>query len=350
MRKDPYRIFAKAEERRARSRFLEAVPLYIEALRLSSYDRELKMNCSFSLGDTYRMVGEFARASVCYREAAREARILDEDIKVYDALIGLGLSLRAQSEAGDAIRILKRCLEGYGRYGDRAGRAFALWALGGALRIKGEINRAIRCFRDALALFQALRDPSGRGYCLTGLGGASRVAGRAGDSLKYYRDANRVFRRLNDTFGIAYSYCGIANALRMKGDFKGALSYFKEAKREYRKIGDRVSYAYTLWGEGTALQMLGRDVKALKDFHEAGRLFKETKDRRGAIYCSISVGQLLIKKGGKGAGRGGRGGVRMLKDALKKALALGLKVEADYSRMALRTAVKNPEALPLNLA
>ena len=47
-----YAIFDRAEKKRALSKFLDAIPLYIEAMRLSGNDRELKMSCSFALGDT----------------------------------------------------------------------------------------------------------------------------------------------------------------------------------------------------------------------------------------------------------------------------------------------------------
>lgn len=340
---NPYSIFDRAEKKRALSKFLDAIPLYIEVMRHPSSDRELKTACQFSLGDTYRMVGDFTKSGRCYRAAHKGSLASGDEARAIDAQVGLALSLRATGSLKEALGIFADCLKAYRKLDDRAGIAFTLWARSGALRLKGDLKEAIAGFKEARAMFSRMRDRSGVGYCLTGLGGASRVLGRHKDSRKYYAEANRRFMELRDTFGVAYSYCGIANSMRMMGDFKGSLAFFKKAKVNYRKIGDKVSYAYTLWGEGTALQVLGRDEEALKDFKEAAALFKETKDRRGLIYCALSTGELDFKKDRKK-------GVLAFKAALKKAASLGLGVESRYAKELLRAAKDSPESIPLNLA
>jgi len=69
MEKNPCSIFARAERKRKNSEFLSAIPLYLTVKRLSGKDMELRLSCLFSLGDTYRMVGEFKKAEKCYKEA-----------------------------------------------------------------------------------------------------------------------------------------------------------------------------------------------------------------------------------------------------------------------------------------
>jgi tetratricopeptide (TPR) repeat protein len=340
---NPYSIFDKAEKKRALSKFLEAIPLYLEAMRLSGVDKELKTACYFSLGDTYRMVGDFTKSGACYRAAHKLVLAAGDETRALDARVGLALSLRATGELKEALSIFNESLKAYKKLEDKAGVAFTLWSRAGALRLKGDLNPAIEGFKEAKTMFSRMRERGGVGYCLTGLGGASRVMGKHKDSNKYYTQANSLFRELKDTFGVAYSYCGIANSMRMMGDFKGSLKFFKKAKDNYKKIGDKVSYAYTLWGEGTALQVLGRDTEALKDFQEAAALFKETRDRRGLIYCALSVGELDFKKDRKK-------GVRAFSSALKKAEKLGLGVESRYARELLMAAQKSPESIPLNLA
>lgn len=340
---NPYSIFDRAEKKRALSKFLEAIPLYLEVMRHPASDRELKTACRFSLGDTYRMVGDFTKSGSCYRAAHKGALASGDEARAVDAMVGLALSLRATGSLKEALKIFEDCLKSYRKLEDRAGVAFTIWARSGALRLKGDLLAAIAGFKEAKAMFSQMRERSGVGYCLTGLGGASRVLGRHKDSNRYYMEANKRFRELKDTFGVAYSYCGIANSMRMMGDFKGSLAFFKKAKVNYKKIGDKVSYAYTLWGEGTALQVLGRDKEALKDFREAAVLFKETKDRRGLIYCALSTGELTFKKDRKK-------GVQAFKAALKKAQALGLGVESRYAKELLKAAKDAPESIPLNLA
>lgn len=340
---NPYSIFNRAEKKRELSRFLEAIPLYLEAMRLAGKDPEIKAACYFSLGDTYRMVGDFTRSGKCYKAAHRLVVAAGDETRALDARVGLALSLRASGELKEALAILEDALKAYRKFGDRAGVAFTLWSRAGALRLKGDLRKAVEGFKEAKTMFSAMRERAGVGYCLTGLGGASRVLGKYKDSNRYYTQANALFRESKDVFGVAYSYCGIANSMRMMGDFKGSLRFFKKAKDNYRKIGDKVSYAYTLWGEGTALQVLGRGKEAMKDFKEAAALFKETKDRRGLIYCALSVGELDFLKDRKK-------GLAAFKSALRKAEKLGLGVESRYARELISAAAKAPESIPLNLA
>ncbi len=334
-------LFERAEKKRAASRFIEAIPLYLEAKAKARADAELRADCAFSLGDTYRMVGEFTLAARSYRDAYAIGLKLGEESMAIDATVGLGLSLRATGGYAEAVKLFNSALKYYRSGKDRDGEAFVLWARAGVYRFKGDVKKAVEGFRTSRDLFKRLNDDSGIAYSLAGLGGASRVLGRHKDSFKYYTAANLLFRDLRDTFGTAYTYCGIANSMRMRGDFAGSLDYFRRAKRSYKRIGDRVSYAYTLWGEGTALAMLGRVKVAQRRFLEADGLFKETRDKRGRIYCMISEAQLVAIEDEKK-------GVRKLDSALKKALSLGLKTEAGYAQDSIKAAGKR--ALPLNLA
>lgn len=343
------RLFGAAEKKRAASKFTEAIPLYIEARRLSAGDALLKADCAFALGDVHRMTGDFKKAERRYKEAHGLSLKLwlsgeaGGEASALDALAGLGLAYRATGRLKDALAIFNACLGRYKRLNDTAGVAFTVWARAGALRLTGETAKAISGFKEAKGLFSKQRDKSGAGYCLTGLGGASRVHGDYVLSGRYYKEANRVFRSIKDTFGIAYSYCGIANSLRMRGRFKESLEFFKKARENYKKIGDRVSYAYTLWGEGSAFAMLGRHGDAINGFEAAYRLFKETGDRRGVVYCMITIGQLEFMANPKK-------GSALVKKALKEALSLGIRTEAGYARQALNAMKKTPGDLPLNLA
>ena len=344
MKKDPLKIFLRAEKKRESSKFLEALPLYLEAKTLARKDEDLLLEITCSLADTYRMTGDFTRATVNYRrsQVMSKAHGLSEGER--DACVGEGLSQRGMGEHKEAIKIFRKAMKGYEKDKDIEGIAFTLWAMAGAFRIKGDLKAAIDGFKKARHLFAKLSDDAGVGYCLTGLGGASRVAGRHGVSLAYYKKANELFREISDTFGIAYSHCGIANAMRMKGDFKGSLKHFDKARTNYKKIGDRVSYAYTLWGEAQALQITGAHAGALADLKEAEAFFKATKDKRGVIYCRISYAQLDFQQ------RRRAKAVRTLEAAQKKAAELGLGIEKGYARRVLAAIDKDPDTIPLNLA
>lgn len=315
--------FTRAEKLREKSDYRQALRLFRKAF--SEYealsDRTGILQCMLSLGDTYRMVGNFDLAEKSYRNALELLRTSPSAAETADAHVGLGLSLRAQGRWKEAIPLIRRAKNIYKRLDDRQGLAFASWAEAGAFRIKGDIPGALRAYREARKLFTSLKDFHGVGYCLCGLGGASRVAGLSRKSLQYYTAANRLFADLRDTFGRAYSFCGIGNAFRMQEDYRSALNNFRKAVRLYRKIGDRVSYAYTVWGLGTARKMTGNYGSARDYFTEAMALFRVTKDPRGIIYCKMGFGEIAFLKGRKAAAK------RYISDALEDAHTHGFALE-----------------------
>jgi tetratricopeptide (TPR) repeat protein len=322
-----YSIFCLAETLMEKSLYLQALRNFEKALKgyISLRDGNGIFSALLALGDTYRMTGNFDRAADRYTEAIDLARQLKSPVLVTDAMVGLGLSLRAQGDWKGALRNIETAYKIYVKKDDREGIAFTLWAKAGTLRIKGSIPEAILTFREARKAFQSLKDKNGYGYCLCGLGGASRIEGRFKDSLKYYMAANRLFSGMKDTFGTAYSYCGMGNAYRMLGDYKTAFAYFGKATKLYEKIGDIVSYSYTIWGLATGHKMLGDYGKAARYMDKAMANFRKTKDPRGIIYCKLGFGEIAMMTGKKALAK------RHLESALNESAAYGFAVEKCYA-------------------
>lgn len=320
-------VFCLAESLREKSLYRQALRNFEKALKgyISLRDSNGIFSALLALGDTYRMTGNFDQAADRYAGAIDLARQLKSPVLVTDAMVGLGLSLRAQGDWKGALRNIETAHKIYIRKEDIEGIAFTLWAKAGTLRIKGSIPEAILTFREARKAFQSLKDRNGYGYCLCGLGGASRIAGRFKDSLKYYMAANGLFSGMKDTFGTAYSYCGIGNAHRMLGDYKTAFAYFGKATRLYEKIGDVVSYSYTLWGLATGHKMLGDYSKAVHYLDKAMTNFRKTKDPRGIIYCRLGFGEIALLTGDRAPAK------RHIESALKESAAYGFAVERCYA-------------------
>jgi tetratricopeptide (TPR) repeat protein len=298
-------ILSQAEKLREKSFYPQSLRLFKKALQgyTKICDQDGIFHCMFSLGDTYRMVGNFELSAKSYANAIELAKKTRASIKVADAKVGLGLSLRAQGKWKEAVRLIRESKKIYQKKGDRQGIAFTLWAEAGALRIKGDIPGAIRIFKESYKIFKSIKDMQGVGYCLCGLGGTSRIAGRFKDSFNYYISANRLFSNIKDTFGKAYSYCGIGNAHRMLKDYESAFTNFSKATRLYKKIGDKVSYSYTIWGLAITHKMIGNYKMAHAYLIKAMMLFKKTKDPRGIIYCRFELGEIALLKGKKTVAR-----------------------------------------------
>lgn len=360
--KNPYLIFADAEKKRTKSKFLDATDLYIEAKNCADNDRELQLNCLLALGDTFRLTGDFEKALKNYKEAHKLSLQIDKDFKktnAYgvesaldmldlvdptDAVVGMGLALRGLGKHKEALKQLNSAVKTYTLQKDKQGLAFSLWARGGTYRIKGDIKKTIEDFKEAKKIFAQIRDKAGRAYTLAGLGGATRVEGKYKESYKHYSEANKIFAELKDTFGMAYTSCGIGNSLRMKDEFRESLMHFGEARKKYKKIGDKVSYAYTLWAEGISFLMLGRLSTAVSNFKEAEKLFKITKDNRGIVYCTLGYAQAHFISKKKALA------LKMSKNALKIATKHQFKIEKGYATTVIKAIEKKPETLPINLA
>lgn len=360
--KNPYLIFADAEKKRTKSKFLDATDLYLEAINSADNDRELQLNCLLALGDTFRLTGDFQKALKNYEKAHKLSLQIERDFKktnAYgvesaldmlelvdptDAVVGMGLALRGLGKHKEALKHLNSAVKTYTSQKDKQGLAFSLWARGGTYRIKGDIKKTIEDFKEAKKIFAQSRDKAGRGYTLAGLGGATRVQGKYKESYKHYSEANKIFSDIKDTFGMAYTSCGIGNSLRMQDEFRESLNHFGEAKKKYKKIEDRVSYAYTLWAEGISLLMLDRIVQANNNFKEAEKLFKSTKDNRGLVYCTLASAQSHFISKKKALG------LKMAKKALSAATKNEFKIETGYAKKVIKAMEKQPSTLPINLA
>jgi len=320
------KVLCRAEKLRDRSAYIESLNLFKEALRgyTRVHDEGSMIHCMLSLGDTYRMTGDFDLAVARYRDAIEVACEIKSPVKVADARIGLGLALRAQGRWREALKLIRESKGTYLKKRDREGVAFSLWAEAGAFRIKGDIRGAIKTYKESYKFFRSMKDDNGIGYCLCGLGGASRVAGFFENSLNYYKEANKLFSSTGDTFGKAYSHCGIGNAYRMLEDYKNAFTHFAKAVRLYRKMGDRVSYAYTLWGLSTAHKMTGDLRKAHDYLADSMQLFRRTKDPRGVCYCLLGLGEIALLGGKKAVAR------RHISAAGEKATKNNFSIEKCY--------------------
>ncbi len=324
-------IFQRAEKLRERSFYPQSLKLFRKALLEYKKKRDAIgiLHCTLSLGDTYRMTGNFNLAAKNYIYSIELAKKIHAPLSLSDAKVGLALSLRAQGKWKDAVKLIRESRKTYRKTDDKQGTAFTLWAEAGALRIKGDIIKAIKVFKESYTLFKSLKDLQGVGYALCGLGGTSRIAGLFKDSKNYYENANKLFSEQKDTFGKAYSFCGIGNAYRMLNDYESALRNFTKATKLYKKMGDKVSYSYTLWGLGMTHSLIGNDRKAHDCFMRSMKLFQKTKDPRGIIYCRLGLGQVSLISGRNALAK------NYIEASLNESIKNGFRVEACHARTLL---------------
>ena len=81
------KLFSKAESLRNRSQYKESLELFKKALSLyeAGHDESGVLDCRLSIGDVYRMTGDFIQAEKAYKAAVTTARKKSEIAAVADA-------------------------------------------------------------------------------------------------------------------------------------------------------------------------------------------------------------------------------------------------------------------------
>ncbi|MFQ5354203.1 MAG: tetratricopeptide repeat protein, partial [Thermodesulfobacteriota bacterium] len=113
-------LYLLADKERQRSRYGPAAFLYGEAMALAPSDRALKLDCSFAIGDCYRLTGDFVKSARSYRTARRLCLAVGDASGERDALVGLGLCYRATGRFAEAVKIFNDALRFYRNHADKA--------------------------------------------------------------------------------------------------------------------------------------------------------------------------------------------------------------------------------------
>src|SRR4030042_3483749 len=112
-------ILSDAEKLREKSFYLQSLRLFKKALQgyIDTRDQHGILNCMHSLGDIYRMVGNFSLALKSYKDTIELAKKIKDSIRVADSRIGLALALRAQGKWKESINLIRESRKTYQKKG-----------------------------------------------------------------------------------------------------------------------------------------------------------------------------------------------------------------------------------------
>jgi eukaryotic-like serine/threonine-protein kinase len=289
----------------------------------------------FTLGRLYEDTGEFDRSRAQY------SRVLSDDPKNLDALLGMGrveirsgnpqagidylnralpisvqvendetkasilqaigVAYRRLSKPDEALGYYLQSLEIKRRLGDKRGIAASLNEIAQIQENLGKAGDALKGFQEALKLRREIQDTKGVGDTLLDLGMFNQNRAHYDEALNFFKQALQVQRELGSESNQGLCLNNIGTTYFSKGDYQDALTYFQQALelREKSKIADDV--VMTVHNLAETSTKMGQFDKALSYYVRGLDLFRQGGDKRGAAIESYSMGTLFGYQGRFGA-------------------------------------------------
>jgi len=292
---------ALAEANRLRRQSTEesmrsAVLLYEEALRLYRVagERRLELSTLNSLGDTYRMLGDYARVSNTFLEALSISRSINDLPLQITTLTNVGGVYADSGEPEKALEHLEEALKLSFAAGDLQAQAMVRSTLGAVYNRIGEPQRALGHFSQAMPIHQATGNNRGRSMTLTNLGVTYHALGEYEKALGVYEEVLSIVRSANYSHGIASALQNIGGTYIAMGEPRKALEVLNEALPLPQAAGHR---PLILGGLGAAFYGLGESHKALEMYHQALLINKELGLRRGEASNLYQIGAVYASMG-----------------------------------------------------
>lgn len=274
------------------------------------------------MGDSYRRLGELARAGSAY-DAARRLAPIDPVVRSQLMLKQAGVR-QQEGSFPQALRWLHRAdaplLGGRGsvygrqrarvavarasiykdqdrprelarwcltaldearRAGDKQTQAHAAFLLDHAHMRLGQPSQANNSAL-ALTLFEELGDLWGQGSVLNNSGGYAYWGGRWDEAVHLYERARAAYERIGDVSSTATAMVNVGEIRSDQGRIEEAATLFQSALRIWQRVGDRASVAYVT-------SNMGRLATRSELFDEAMQLLTTARDLAQSLGLQADV-------------------------------------------------------------
>ncbi|MGO8670967.1 MAG: tetratricopeptide repeat protein [Capsulimonadaceae bacterium] len=242
------RYYALVTGEEAMARLRQGADAALVAKRL-----RLRANCTRSIGDVHRTLGEYPHARASYGAAW----------SVYQSV------------------------------GDRPGEAVCQFSLGTVHRILGEYPQARTRFEEARPIFHGIGDLNGEANCVHALGAVHQACREYTEAWTCYKDAWPIYESVGNRLGAANCLNGLGDVYRLLRDYTRALECYEEAGPIYEDLGDRLGAANCIQSLGDVHQSLGACSPARECYDESLRLYRELGSRHAEAGAYQRIAFLL---------------------------------------------------------
>ncbi|MEI8305696.1 MAG: tetratricopeptide repeat protein [Chloroflexales bacterium] len=217
-----------------------------------------------NLGDAYRLLGDYHRASTFLDQGLRIAREIGDQINEANVLNNLGLVYTDQGSLHLAIVYHDQALAIIRKFSDHRSEGIILGNLGNICANLGDLHRAIDYHKQALELSHALGDRRGEGTAEINLGSAYANLGDPRRAIEYFERALSISLQIGDRRNESTARSNLGLAYTGIGNKKRAISYLESALLISCELGDRRSEAIASWNLGLAYEQQDNFANAIR--------------------------------------------------------------------------------------
>lgn len=252
-------VYAMALALAAMGKDKQAAPLLEEVVALS--ENELQIQALTSLGESLRVLGEFARANEILRRATQ---MLDQDkypelsVRAFE---GLGWTEYRLGNLDAAELTLQKALDLAERSKQRMLAAHARLRLGQVLQERGQFERAYELELASLSEFEKAGQVRYQADANLALGYSSSARGAYAEAEGFYRQAIQTLEMLEDDYGIIMGLNDLGDVLRAEQKYDEAIPLLERAAA----LAESGNYKYMMVVVGLSLADLYLDQNALAE-------------------------------------------------------------------------------------
>ncbi len=314
----------KAKERYANQ---EAIQAYNNSLSVLKDEKKVE-EVLCSLGDVYRISGEYDKAIESYRialekeddyckKAGIHSKIADayEKKGEFEEMVeecGKGMDILKGKNCKERATLLSKLARAYMRRGDydssiesliesmriaeelneKKEIAQAHHDLGTVYWYKGNYDSAFDHLERALELREDISDIKGQANTLNNIAIVYHDKGEFDRSLEYLKRSLGIMENIGDKYGIAVSLGNIGGVYEDKGELDNAMEYYKRSLKIDEKIGDRWGVAMLLNNIGNVYHNRGDLDDALKYYKRCLRIRQDIGDKYGVAVSLVGIGNV----------------------------------------------------------
>jgi len=219
----------------------------------------------------------------------------------WEALWGTGYALNTLLElAGRWMareELLRLCLEGAERAGNKEERAAFTHNLGIALQQSGKLEEAEGLYRQGLEIKRELGDRAGEAQTLHQLGKVEQERGKPDEAEDLYRQSLEIEREVGDRPGEAATRHALAVIVRNQGKWEEAAAEFEVCLQLYRDFGMRLEEAMALHMKGMLALDRGKPDDAEDFYKQSLEIEREVGHRPGEAKTLHELGRVAQDRG-----------------------------------------------------
>ncbi|UCC67081.1 MAG: tetratricopeptide repeat protein [Armatimonadota bacterium] len=176
-------------------------------------------------------------------------------------------------------KLLRSCLEGAEKVGNKQQRAVFTNNLGIVLFQRGKVEAAEALYQESLKLRRGLGNRQWEAQTLHQLGTVAQQRGNLEEAEGLYKESLEIEKELGNRVGIAYSLHQLGMVAQARARLEEAEGYYNQSLEIAREVGDRPGIAQSLHQLGMVAQAGRRLPDAKRLYDQSLEIVRDVGDR-----------------------------------------------------------------------